>query len=109
MEPQNRRIVDEKYYYLKNVNGDICEHLSTFRRYAKDCNSIIELGTRWGSSVWGFMMGLSDQAREDWNNRSLNKKIVCIDIDHPNIWGDDLLETMELGAKQWDVNFEFRQ
>ena len=109
MEPQNRRIVDQKYYYLKNVSGDISEHLHVFRRYAKDCDSIIEMGTRWGSSVWGFMMGLSDHARTDWGNHPLNKKMVCIDIDHPNIWGENLLEDMENGAKQWNINFEFRQ
>ena len=45
MEPWNRRIIDEKYYYLSNVQSDINEHLPTFRRYAKECDTIIELGT----------------------------------------------------------------
>lgn len=125
MEPKNRKIIDEKYYYLSNPNSysDIYQHMPTFRRYADECNLVIEMGTRSVVGTWGFLMGLSDSARVKYqddliNNRwqelenvtlASNKKLICIDIDHPNIWGDRLLETLEDGANQWGVDFEFRK
>jgi hypothetical protein len=108
MEPWNRRIIDEKYHYLRNSPSDINEHLPTFRRYAKECNTITELGTRWIVGTWGFLMGLSDPARSNWHDHPLNKKLISIDIDHPEIHGSNLNEVY-VGAKQWDINFEFRQ
>ena len=30
---------------------DICEHLSTLREYASRCESVVEMGVRWGSST----------------------------------------------------------
>jgi hypothetical protein len=108
MEPWNRRIIDEKYHYLCNSPSDINEHLPTFRRYARECDTIVELGTRWIVGTWGFLMGLSDPARNDWSNRPFNKKLISIDIDNPEIHGSNLNEVY-LGARQWDINFEFRQ
>ncbi len=48
--------LNEKYYYFSNPNiwSDIYEHLPTFRRYAKECDTIIEMGTR---SVVGTYIG----------------------------------------------------
>ena len=125
MEPNRRKIIDEKYYYFSNENvwSDIYEHLPTFRRYAKECDTIIEMGTRSVVGTWGFLMGLSDQSRTIWQDHLFNhrwneldsmpmihgKKLVCIDIDHPNKWGDNLLETAAEGASQWGIDFEFRQ
>jgi len=109
MEPINRRIVDEKYYYLSNTHSDINEHMPTFRRYARECDVIVEMGSRFGVGVWGFLMGLSEDARNDWWTRPLNKKMICIDIDNPNIWGEGVLEELEKGCQQWDLQFEFRQ
>ena len=125
MEPHRRKIIDEKYYYFSNPNvwSDIYEHLPTFRKYAKECDTIIEMGTRSIVGTWGFLMGLSDPARDIWQDHLFNhrwyevdsmvmpagKKMVCIDIDHPNIWGNNLLETAIEGANQWGINLEFRQ
>ena len=125
MEPQRRKILDEKYYYFSNPNvwSDIYEHLPTFRKYARECDTIIEMGTRSVVGTWGFLMGLSDPARDIWQDHLFNhrwneldnmvmpsgKKIVCIDIDHPNIWGNNLLEIAIEGVKQWGVELEFRQ
>ena len=43
MEPQRRKILDESYYYFSNPNvwSDIYEHLPTFRKYARECDTII--------------------------------------------------------------------
>ena len=96
MEPWNRNIVDEKYYYLSNVNSDINEHLPIFYKYGKDCDLIIELGCRWIVSTWAWL-------------KAKPKKLISIDIEHPKSWGSNDLDLLYLGAKQNNVEFEFRQ
>ena len=57
---------------------DIYQHLPTLRKYASECESIIELGVRGVVSTYAFVYGLL-------NNNSSNKKILLNDIQPCNI------------------------
>ena len=93
MEPQNRSIVDEKYYYLSSVPSDINEHLSTLKKYTEECDSVLELGVRWIVAAWAFLAGKP-------------KHYIGLDIEHPSFFGADIVE-LRKGALQNNVNFHF--
>lgn len=95
MEPWNRNIVDEKYFYYLNGSSDINEHLPIFYKYGKECDVIVELGCRWVVSTWAWL-------------KSKPKKLISIDIEDPKNWGTNDLELAYSGAKQNGVDFEFR-
>jgi hypothetical protein len=77
----------EKYDYIINkcnelskTYSDINEHLPTLYKYAKECNSVIELGVRGCISSWPFVCGLLNNDQDD-NDR----KILLNDIEPCNI------------------------
>ena len=43
--------IQEEYNKRKNTSSDINEHLETLYKYGKECNSIVELGSRHGDST----------------------------------------------------------
>jgi len=43
------------YPELASTPSDINEHLPTFKRYAKECNSVTELGVRKIISLWAWL------------------------------------------------------
>ena len=47
--------------------GDINEHLPTLKRYAEQCDSVTEMGVRFGVSTWAFI-------------EAHPKKLICYDI-----------------------------
>ena len=63
-----------RYTSLCNIKGDINEHLPTLRKYASQCESILELGVRGCVSSWAFAYGLLE-------NKSHVKKMIMNDID----------------------------
>jgi hypothetical protein len=75
--------LEQKYYSLCNSHSDINEHLPTLYEYAKDCESIIELGVRGVTSTYSFVRGLI-------NNNSKNKSLLINDIESCPI--DELVE-----------------
>jgi hypothetical protein len=62
-----------KYNRLCFLKSDINQHLPTLRRYASECESIIELGVRGVISSYAFIYGLL-------SNNSSNKRILLNDI-----------------------------
>ena len=57
------------YNTLCNIPSDINEHLPTLKKYAEDCQSITEMGVRYGCSTWAFIEGKP-------------KKLSCYDINY---------------------------
>lgn len=51
-----------KYLYLPS---DINEHMETLRRYAQECESVAELGTRHVVSTWAFAMAGVDRFKKN--------------------------------------------
>jgi hypothetical protein len=58
--------------------SDINEHLPTLFNYARECESVIELGVRGCVSSWAFLYGLL-------NNNKANKKILLNDLTECNV------------------------
>jgi hypothetical protein len=58
--------------------SDINEHLPTLFNYAKECESVIELGVRGCVSSWAFLYGLL-------NNNKATKKLLLNDLTECNV------------------------
>jgi len=72
ISPEN---MNPKYMHemLQSQPSDINEHLEVLSVLAETCTSILELGTRLGTSTFSFIHGLSEQKSE-------NKKFIyCVD------------------------------
>tara|TARA_B110000858_G_scaffold189010_1_gene235249 strand:- start:821 stop:1432 length:612 start_codon:yes stop_codon:yes gene_type:complete len=93
--------MDSKYHTLCQTRGDINEHLPTLYKYAKDCESILELGVRGVVSSWAFIKGLSE-------NEKNVKKILLNDIETCDI--DEIMEvTKGMGVNishEWKNDLE---
>jgi len=84
--------IQNKYITLCNKPSDITEHLPTLYKYARECDSIIELGVRGCISSWAFVFGLLSNPNKTY------KKILLNDITECNI--DELLcNTKNLNIK----------
>jgi hypothetical protein len=75
--------LEQKYYSLCNTRSDINEHLPALYEYAKNCESIIELGVRGVVSTYSFVRGLN-------NNNSTKKCLLINDLESCPI--DELVE-----------------
>lgn len=85
----------EQYYLEKcNIPSDINEHLPVFKRYALECDTIIEMGVRGIVSTWAFMSGRP-------------RKLVGIDISHPSEYGGNLDDVYRI-ANEEGIDYEFR-
>lgn len=81
--------IEKKYQTHCIVPSDINEHLPTLYKYSKECDHITELGVRWVSSTWAFLM-------------SEPKKLISYDIiKHPQI--DELLNI----TKETNIDYTF--
>ena len=76
------------------TKSDINEHLQTLKRYASECEIIIEMGVRAITSTWAFLA-------------SKPKKMVSIDFQHPSTFDANIEEVSELAA-EYGIDFEFR-
>lgn len=83
-----------RFELLKNTPSDINEHLETLKRYASECDLVIEMGVRAITSTWAFLMGKP-------------KKLVSIDLQHPEFFGADIGE-VKMVSEENNVEFEFR-
>lgn len=72
--------INSSYSYLCSDKSDINEHLPTLCEYARDCESIIELGVRGCISSWAFVKGLME-------NNKTKKQILLNDIEPCDIGG----------------------
>ena len=105
MEPWNRRIIDEKYHYLRSVRSDINEFFPTIVKYTRECDSVLELGVRWVVGTWAFLYGL----REEDKDYDYPKKYVGIDIDPIESWDESAPELLQKGADQRNIDYQFLQ
>lgn len=83
----------EKFEHYKNNRSDINEHFDTLRRYASECDTIVEMGVRQIISTWAFLMGNP-------------KKMISIDFNHPSIFGGNLDEVYEI-TNETLIDYQF--
>jgi hypothetical protein len=76
----------------KSVHGDIEEHLDTLLSYAKQSESITEMGVRFVVSTWSFVLGQP-------------KKLISIDIDDVRSYLSPVFDI----CKSLDIDFKFIQ
>ena len=105
MEPWNRRIIDEKYHYLRSVTSDISEFFPTIVKYTRECDSVLELGVRWVTGTWAFLYGL----REENKDYHIPKTYVGVDIDPIENWDASAPELLKKGAEQRNIGYRFIQ
>lgn len=91
----------EKLYNSKLTSpSDIHEHLPTLKRYAEQCEHITEMGVRWVTSTYAFMMGHP-------------KTLISIDMvsveDSCRMFGVPLISTESLQelAKEEGIDYKF--
>lgn len=78
-------------------SSDINEHILTFVKYAKNCQTILECGCKQVISTWGFFKGLVDSDQQ-------NKKLYgCDPVYSRNI---DHVKRM---CKAYDIEYQFLQ
>lgn len=65
--------LDEIYESKCMDNSDICQHMPTLRKYAEECNYIVELGVRSIVSTWAFLIAKP-------------KCLISVDIQHPSCY-----------------------
>jgi len=82
--------------FKPRINEDIFEHLNTLKKYAMECESIIECGVRKCNSPWALVYGLLE------NNKN-NKYLLLNDI-QPT---DSINELVEF-TKFLPVNIEYQ-
>lgn len=71
-----------KFEEVSNTPSDINEHLSVLKKYASECNSIVEMGVRWITSTWAFLAANP-------------KKLISLDLYHPSHYGGNLQEVFD--------------
>lgn len=88
------------YNKLCDTPSDINEHLPTLLFWAKDCESITEMGVRYCVSTFAFIEGNP-------------KKLVCIDINHPSFYlhqeGGKHFAEVERLCREKGIDFQFIQ
>ena len=111
--------IENTYISLCNVSSDINEHLPTLYTYAKNCNSVLELGVVCVSS-WAFTHGLLSNHNNmpEKKYHVLNDTTCCdvqdllhksfgLDINHKCIWKNNLELDFEsdLESRSFDLLF----
>jgi hypothetical protein len=83
----------EKYKQLSETPSDINEHLVTLKKYAEECDTIVEMGVRRIVSTWSFL--------------STNpKKLISLDLHNPSKFGGNIDEVYE-SVKSTNIDFSF--
>lgn len=89
----NHQIIFKKYVELVNTPSDINEHLPTLKKYAEECEVIVEMGVRWVVSTWALLAGNP-------------KKLTSLDLYNPSKFGGNIDEVYK-AADDANVEFEF--
>ena len=92
MQYNFKQILKEK----SKINTDINEHLYTLYNLSKECQTIVELGTRELNSTWAFLAAYP-------------KKLISIDIVRPEKWGCTDYEQILKSANEQNINYSFIQ
>lgn len=82
-----------KYEQLRNTPSDINEHLPTLKKYAEECDIIVEMGVRNIVSTWAFLSAVP-------------KKLISLDLYNPSVYGGNLDEVYE-AANEIETDFSF--
>jgi hypothetical protein len=88
-------LIQKKYNDLKHTKSDINEHLATLYLYAKECQTILELGVRGCVSSYAFALGLL-------RNDKQTKHLMMNDLTECDI--KQLLHY----AKKTDLNIKYK-
>jgi len=86
-------LIYRKYQEKCSTVSDINEHLPTLRKYAEECDSIVEMGVRSIVSTWAFLSAKP-------------KKLISLDLSHPSSFGGNLDEVIQLSSEN-GIEFEF--
>jgi hypothetical protein len=86
-------LIHQKYQEKCSTISDINEHLPTLRKYAEECESIVEMGVRGIVSTWAFLSAKP-------------KKLISLDLYHPSSFGGNLDEVIQLSSEN-GIEFEF--
>jgi hypothetical protein len=86
-------LIHQKYQEKCSTISDINEHLPTLRKYAEECESIVEMGVRGIVSTWAFLSAKP-------------KKLISLDLYHPSSFGGNLDEVIQLSSEN-GIKFEF--
>jgi hypothetical protein len=85
--------INQMYNKLCYTHSDINEHLPTLKKYAEECDLVIEFGVRWIVSTWAFLSAKP-------------KKLISYDFQLPSNWGFDINETIN-AAKECNLDYTF--
>jgi hypothetical protein len=88
-------LIDTKFDYWCQNAVDIREHLPILKRYASECNSIVEMGVRAIVSTWALLAGRP-------------KSMTSIDICNPIEFGSNINDVYDI-CKYEGINFNFIQ
>jgi hypothetical protein len=86
-------LIYQKYQEKCSTISDINEHLPTLKKYAEECESIVEMGVRSIVSTWAFLSAKP-------------KKLISLDLYHPSSFGGNLDEVIQLSSEN-GIEFEF--
>ena len=86
--------IEEIFNKKCNTTSDINEHLPVLRKYSEECDTIVELGVRAVVSTWAFLSGRP-------------KKLISVDIKHPNEYDSIDLPLVEEISKEMNIEFNF--
>jgi len=82
-----------KYEQLRNTPSDINEHLPTLKKYAEECDTIVEMGVRNIVSTWAFLSAKP-------------KKLISLDLYNPSVYGGNLDEVYD-ATNEIETDFSF--
>jgi hypothetical protein len=83
----------EKYKQLSEVRSDINEHLITLKKYAEECDTVVEMGVRSIVSTWAFLAANP-------------KKLISLDLHNPDKFGGNIQEIYD-GVSSTSIDFSF--
>jgi hypothetical protein len=86
-------LILKKYQELVVTPSDINEHLPVLKRYAEECDVIVEMGVRQIVSTWALLAGKP-------------KKLTSLDLYNPSKFGGNLQEVYDASSES-QINFEF--
>ena len=89
----NNVLILKKYIELSKTPSDINEHLETLKKYAQECDVIVEMGVRSIVSTWAFLAANP-------------KKLTSLDLYNPVHFGGNLQEVYD-AASFSDIDFKF--
>jgi hypothetical protein len=87
----NHLNIENYYTGLCNSPSDINEHLPLLRSLSLECESITEMGVRWVVSTFAFVTALP-------------KKLTCIDLFHPEHFGNEAKNRINLIEEYCKIN-----